>query len=111
AWEKTPKVRLTGGQMPNGGFSFKSVINPLPTVDDWALLPDGTVAIVRGHDYHIDWISPEGNVTSAPKMPFDWKRMSDSDKVAFLDSTQKAMAAQMARGGGAGRGAPGGMQI
>jgi len=44
----------------------------LPDNDDWALLSNGTVAIVRGQDYHIDWIRPDGGRSSTGKLPFDW---------------------------------------
>src|SRR5262249_18443800 len=57
------------GQLVGGG----PYLNPLPETDEWALLPDGTVAIVRAHDYHIDWISPDGTQSSTPKMPFAWR--------------------------------------
>lgn len=51
-----------------------------------APLSDGTVAIVRGQDYHVDFIMPDGSRFSGPKLPFDWKRLSDADKQALIDS-------------------------
>src|SRR5262249_17843501 len=68
-------------------------------VDDWTVLPDGSVAILRGADYHIDWIDADGTRTSSPKMPFDWKRLSDDDKAAIIDSTRKALEAQLQKSG------------
>ena len=35
-------------------------VNPLPEADRWTVLNDGTLAIVRAHDYHIDWIASDG---------------------------------------------------
>jgi len=67
-----------------------SEINPLPVVDEWALVSDGSVAIVRGRDYHIDWVNADGSRTSSPKIPFEWQRLSDEDKVAFIDSVKAA---------------------
>ena len=69
-----------------------SYVNPMLSGDEWALLSDGTVAIVRGHDYHIDWISPDGAMTSTAKLPFDWKRLSDEDKTRVRDSAMVAHA-------------------
>jgi len=66
--------------------------NPLPIVDDWAILPDGSVAFVRGADYHVDWVNADGTKTSSPKIPFDWQRLTDEDKVAFIDSVKAARA-------------------
>ena len=66
------------------------VINPLPVGDEWTLLPDGTVAVVHGQDYHVDWLAMDGRLTSSPKMPFDWKRISFEEKQAMLDSVKRA---------------------
>ena len=69
-------------------FTFVQIINPLPVTDEWAYLADGTVAIVRGQDYHIDWFLPDGSRRSTPKMPFDWRRLTDADKQRMVDSVQ-----------------------
>jgi hypothetical protein len=69
-----------------------SYVNPMIPGDEWALLSDGTIAIVRGHDYHIDWIAPDGAMTSTPKLPFDWKRLTDEDKKRVRDSAMVAHA-------------------
>ncbi|HKS07683.1 MAG TPA: hypothetical protein VJR92_15380 [Gemmatimonadaceae bacterium] len=92
-------------------------INPLPSLDEWALLSNGTIALVRGQDYHIDFIQPDGSRSSSPKLSFDWKRLTDDDKQKLVDSAraaQEAMAAGRgaapppADGGGRGRGGAGG---
>jgi hypothetical protein len=54
--------------------------------DQWALLSDGTVAVLSVHDYHIDWTDPDGTHRSTPKMPFDWRPLTDADKQAKIDS-------------------------
>lgn len=101
---KIPKVKANVSQGDNGRMSVQMVMNPMPVVDDWTVLPDGAIAVVRGADYHVDWIAPDGARTSTPKIPFDWQRLSDEQKVAFLDSAKTAMEANRARamqGGGA----------
>ena len=70
------------------------LFNPLPASDEWTLLPDGTVAIVRVHDYHIDWVHPDGTLTSSPVMPFAWVRVTSEDKDGMLDSARKAVGGQ-----------------
>ena len=87
---KTPKIRMNVSQDENGRVRMMSEINPLPLVDEWAMLPDGSVAIVRGRDYHIDWVNADGTRSSSPKIPFEWRRLSDEDKVAFIDSVKAA---------------------
>lgn len=89
---RTPKTRFDIKHDENGGMSMTSMINPLPVIDDWAVLGDGTVAFVRGRDYHVDWVAPDGTRTSSAKIPFNWQRLTEEDKVAFLDSLKAARA-------------------
>lgn len=87
---RTPKVKMDVTRTDDGRVSMRSQLNPLPVVDDWAVLPDGSIAFVRGRDYHVDWRAPDGTMTSSPKIAFDWQRLTDDDKVAFLDSLRAA---------------------
>ncbi len=112
---KTPKINMSITQTANGGMSMTSFNNPLPVVDDWAVMSDGTVAIVRGQDYHVDFFDASKKLTEGDKIPYEWQRMNDEDKTKFLDSAkvaieaqQKAMRAQMAAGGPVTFGGPGG---
>jgi hypothetical protein len=78
------------------GMTMISETNPLPVIDDWAVLADGSIAIVRGQDYHVDFIDGGGAVTSGAKLPFDWQRLDDDAKVAVIDSAKKAFDAARA---------------
>lgn len=90
-WFKTPKINLSVTQSPDGGVRVVSTVNPLPQGDDWALLADGTIALVRSRDYHVDWLDPDGTVTESPKIPFQWERLTDEQKVAYVDSVKAAI--------------------
>jgi hypothetical protein len=112
AFFKIPKIKMSVTQTERG-MSMMSEVNPLPLVDDWAVLADGSIAILRGQDYHIDFVNPDGSLTVSPKIPFDWQRLSDEDKIAIIDSAktraEKARAAAVpgaapAAGGGRGDG-------
>lgn len=99
-----PNITVT--QLPSGGMSMTSTINPIPTVDDWALLSDGTVAFVKGKDYSINWVSASGEQSTTGKVPYEWQRLDEDGKMALLDSARKAMEevreraqSQMAAGG------------
>lgn len=85
--------------------SVKVFLNPLETIDEWALLSDGSIAVVRGGDYHIDFVRPNGTHESGPKLPFDWKAITDIDKQRIIDSARTAMeavvSAAQSRGGNA----------
>ena len=97
-WVRTdPSTRLT-----------HEIFNPFPWTDQWAMLTDGTIAIVRAGDYHIDWIDPDGTRRSTAKMPFDWRRITEAEKRQIGDSLLKLRTEQIAhrvtppsgRGGG-----------
>jgi hypothetical protein len=84
----------------------------LPQVDEWTMLPDGSVAVVRAKDYHIDWIDSEGRRTSTPRMAFDWQIVSEDRKRALIDSSlvvvrERVAPASDGRGGRGAAGAPG----
>ena len=89
---KLPKINMQVTQDDRGNVRMQAEVNPLPVVDEWAVLSDGSVALVRGRDYHVDFVSVDGTKSSAPKIPFDWQRLTDEDKVAFLDSVKAARA-------------------
>ena len=76
---------------PNGKMIAKTTVNPLNTVDEWGVMSDGTVAFVRGQDYHVDFLAPDGKAYASAKLPFDWKRLTDEDKQALVDSARKAI--------------------
>lgn len=107
AFFKLPKIKMNVQQTDNR-ISVTSEQNPLPIVDDWAVLADGSIAVVRGQDFHVDIMHPDGTTSSAGKIPFDWQRLSDSDKVAVIDSAKAAFESARTRAGtGAGDGAGG----
>lgn len=86
---KLPPTKMVVTHTDNG-FMATSLLDPMPIVDGWALLPDGTVAVVRGHDFHIDWYHPDGTRAASPAIPFDWQRLTDSLKAFVLDSAKQA---------------------
>ena len=90
---RIPKVKFEM-KSDDRGMSLSSLINPLPVVDDWAITSDGAIAFVRGRDYHVDWFNPDGTKVTSAKIPFDWQRLTDEDKVAFIDSVKAARARQ-----------------
>jgi hypothetical protein len=92
--------------------SLEWLTAPLQTVDSWTVMSDGTLAIVRGRDLHVDFFGADGRWTSSPKLPFDWERVDDTRKLALIDSGTKALQERAGRAAvssaGGGRGAVGG---
>lgn len=86
---RIPKQVLTIKMTPEGGFNLYAQINPMPMTDDWAVLADGTVALIRGRDYRVEYLHPDGTWTSSQKLPFDWQHYTDEDKQKLVDSVKK----------------------
>jgi hypothetical protein len=104
---KIPRPSMQMSRDADGRVQMSVTVNPLPVIDEWAVLSDGSIAFVRGRDYHVDWVNPDGTKSSSLKMPFEWQRLTDEDKVAFIDSVKVARermgiggVVQMAMGGG-----------
>lgn len=75
-----------------GRRSASQVINPFPMgPDGWAVLSTGTVGIVRQQDYHVDWIAQDGKQSKTAKLPFDWKVITEAEKIARIDSMKRAI--------------------
>lgn len=102
AFFRISRPRMTMDRDANGGIRMTSIANPLPLIDDWAVMSDGSIAFVRGRDYRVDFLNADGTMTKGEKIPYDWQRLSDEDKVAFIDSTKAAMTRARAAGGAAG---------
>jgi hypothetical protein len=71
----------------------------VPPADAWVMTSTGSIAIVRSHDYHIDWIDPDGTQRSTAKLPFDWRRFTDAEKQAKIDSAKRIVDSLTAAGG------------
>jgi len=92
-------LERTGAVSPDGTTTLNVFTpNPLRAMDEWAVLSEGSIAIVRGHDYHVDWIRPDGSRTSSAKLPFDWKQLGDGDKQRIIDSTRARLNAAVENG-------------
>lgn len=91
----------------DGKPSLEQYQQLISTVDDWGVLSNGSIAIVRGQDYHVDVIGVDGKTTSGPKLPFDFKRFADDEKQKMVDSAtsveEKRLAATRPAQGGAQR--------
>lgn len=53
--------------------------NPLAPRDEWAVFPDGRVAIVRAADYHVDWVMPDGTKRSSAPIRYTPIRMTSAE--------------------------------
>ena len=82
--------------LADGSDRVRVIMNPLAWSDDWVVTADGSVAIVRGQDYHVDWVGGDGEKSTSPKMPFDWLRIPDAEKQRLADSARDVAEQQLA---------------
>jgi hypothetical protein len=120
AWIKSYTNKGVSIGRPNGTSFGYSRQAPVDIIDGWAMLASGRIAVVRGRDYHIDFIGADGNVTAGPRIPYDWKHLSDDAKAALADSSNAEFNREMTtrattpgavtsiNGGGGGMGSGGG---
>ena len=95
---RIPKNIYQVKQTAEGYFSIISTVNPLPSTDDWAVLPNGTIAFVRGRDYRIEYLHADGTLSSSAKLPYDWQRLGDEDKQKVIDSVKEMNTRQQMSG-------------
>lgn len=95
AWLRLPR----NNAQVSGGRDNMSVriggANPLAARDEWAVFPDGRVAIVRAADYHVDWVLPNGTRRAGAPIAFSPIRMTEADKREEEALRNRARANQM----------------
>jgi hypothetical protein len=100
AFIKVSSPKTSVSRSDDGQMNVSIEINPLPVVDEYAVLSDGRVAVVRGREYRVEFIEADGKVTTGAKIPFEWKRLSDDEKSAFIDSVKAVTERNAAATGG-----------
>lgn len=88
---RIPRTRSTMVRDDNGRPRMSMTAFPPTTVDDWAVTSDGRLAIVRGRDYHVDWLDADDAWTATPRMTYGWARIDDDQKTALIDSVAAAL--------------------
>ncbi len=90
AFFKVQKMLVNISRDAQGNITNVDVLinNVLPVVDEWVVMTDGTVAIVRGQDYRVDFFDADNTVLRGPKLAYDWERLTDEQKVTVIDSTR-----------------------
>lgn len=87
--------------------------NPFTPRDEWAVAPDGRVAVLRAGDYHVEWISPNGQKTVGAPIKYDPLKVTEAHKAEWREGRKNSlgimmrnengrMSAQAVPGGGAG---------
>ncbi|HEX9693160.1 MAG TPA: hypothetical protein VGA22_13790, partial [Gemmatimonadales bacterium] len=79
-----PALRVIAGTLfaPHPGRA--APIAAFRTSQQWAVSPDGRVAIVYPEPYHVDYVDSPGHVSIGPDIPYDRVEVSDDLKRQWL---------------------------
>ena len=67
--------------------------------DDWAVTPDGMVCVVRYEDYHVQWITGNGETVDGPAVEYQPVKITTDDKEAWADAmTSRGIMIQVENG-------------
>jgi hypothetical protein len=77
-WVRVQKPEISGGA---GNMNVRiGGGNPLTPRDEWAVFPDGRVAIVRHDPFRVDWVMPDGTVKQSPAFRHTPIRVTAADR-------------------------------
>ena len=77
---RPPAMSSAGSGERGGGMQVRMRPVPLAPQDDWAVAPDGRVAVIRAEPYSVEWHSPAGAVVRGPQGPVSPVRVRDAEK-------------------------------
>ncbi len=84
---KVAKAQVSGGagrmEVRIGGA------NPFAARDEWAVAPDGRVAIVHAAEYRVEWIAPNGQRTAGPVTPYAKTKVADKHKKWWQETQRR----------------------
>ena len=80
AWVHVPTTTIRTSQGGQNVSIRAGGGNPFAAVDDWAVMSDGRVAVVRVKDYRVDWYAPNGQRTTGPAIAYEKIKVTEEDK-------------------------------
>jgi hypothetical protein len=93
AWLRAPRPPSATSTVDADGVRHTQLtLVPFDLSDEWGMLSDGTIAIVRAGNFHVDWLAPDGTRSSSPPIKWSWVRLDDDRKNALLDSLARTSA-------------------
>jgi hypothetical protein len=107
AWVRVPgnNVRISG--TANNQQVRMGVANPFAPRDEWAVTPDGRVAVIRSPEYRVDWNAP--SPARGTPIAYDKIKLTEKHKAQWRDSRRNASMITMSvgpRGSSASAGSP-----
>jgi hypothetical protein len=106
AWLRLPKggasVSSSGGGNNQRVMVRVGGSTPFAARDAWSVLPNGTVAIVRVADYHVELVGPAGTVTRGPAVPFTPIAVGEAEKREYREQQKNRQVVAIMRTDGPG---------
>jgi hypothetical protein len=92
---RTPSTGKQDIQNQGGHIKVTTPFPGLVPADAWVAFPDGRVAIVRGANYRIEFILPNGTKPAPTTIAYERYKVTEEDKKAELEAIRKLTAQQM----------------
>ncbi len=96
-WRPAPNIQRSGGNV-------RMMSTQMEGRDDWAVGPDGRIAVVRANGYRVDWYLPDGGVVTGPETPYERHPISQQDKEQALEERNTGGLMMMVTSGSSGGG-------
>jgi hypothetical protein len=92
------KLPKNNAQVSGGGGRVEVRIggaNPFAPRDEWAVAPDGRIAIVHAADYRVEWIAPNGQRTLGPVTSYAKTKVTEKHKTWWQENQRRRGTALM----------------
>ncbi len=87
--EELGRVKLEDQERSeSGGANSRNVqirSMPLTRRDAWSAGPDGSIAIARSREYHLEWRKPDGRIVAGPPVRYRPVRVERADREEWLE--------------------------
>jgi hypothetical protein len=94
------RVQSMGG----GGASFTGAgLSPFQAMDAWATAPNGSIAVARHADYHLEWVFADGEPVVGPTVDYRPVNITREDKEAWASRMSGGTVTAISTSGGGGR--------
>lgn len=91
---KLPEMKTESSGTPNNQRMSQRP-RPFPVQDSWNVGPNGQVAIARGREYRVDWITADGRVVRGRPVVVTPVPIRDADKREWVAESANGLRVQM----------------
>ena len=84
-----PDIKMNGTAM-----KYTMAYPGLVASDPWTVCPDGRIAIVRGANYSVEFIAPDGKKSAPTRIAYSPIRVTAADQKAEMDEARRVMQEQ-----------------